>query len=365
MKKICANLAGCICFILILAVLTVVFTPKYLENDEWPTTSTVLGFYEMEEDSVDVLFLGSSQSMTSFIPQEIYNETGITSYNLSTEQQNILLSYYWLKEALRTQHPKVVVLDCDFLFPSISTDNPLNAEEPFVRKAMDFMRWSPIKTQAIRDICTYDTDQDQLSYYFPLLRYHGRWKYLKKEDVTFFFEDHDSELKGFNNRIWVMGENDYHTYDSIDEADKPAKMMENMAGYLDRIEELCRQEQIDLVLVKTPATTWSAKKALTMENYAKEHGITFVDYNRSDVFHEMGYLYEQDMTDALHPNMKGALKLTSYLMPVLKEKVEITQQTDPQFEETRASYEKTKEETMEELWKITEKTLSTDGGKQE
>ena len=86
--------------------------PKYtLKNNLWPMTSSYNQFYQMEEDSVDVLFLGSSVVVNAFSPQEIYDTYGIRSYNLASEEQSIFLSYYWLKEALRYQNPQVVVLD--------------------------------------------------------------------------------------------------------------------------------------------------------------------------------------------------------------------------------------------------------------
>lgn len=93
-----------------------VLTPKYFYNNTWPTTSTYLGFYKMERNTVDVLFFGSSHAASSFSPQILYDRYGITSYNLGCEQQNLITSYYWLKEALRFQKPKAIVLDCYILF---------------------------------------------------------------------------------------------------------------------------------------------------------------------------------------------------------------------------------------------------------
>ena len=93
-----------------------VLIPKYYYNNKWSTTATYHGFYEIKDDTVDVLFLGSSHAACAFNPQVLYNEYGITSYNLGCEQQNLLLSYYWLKEALRSQKPRAVVLDSYILF---------------------------------------------------------------------------------------------------------------------------------------------------------------------------------------------------------------------------------------------------------
>ena len=69
------------------------------------------GFYEMEKNTVDVLFLGSSHCYCGFSPQEFYDRCGIRSYNLGSSRQSTWLSYYWLREALKTQTPQAVVMD--------------------------------------------------------------------------------------------------------------------------------------------------------------------------------------------------------------------------------------------------------------
>ena len=76
-----------------------ILEPKYLyKNSTWPTTSSYHQFYQMEENTIDVLFFGSSVCVNAFSPQEIYNSCGIRSYNLGSEQQSIFLSYFWLNE---------------------------------------------------------------------------------------------------------------------------------------------------------------------------------------------------------------------------------------------------------------------------
>lgn len=109
-----------------LVALTVnrILIPKCYYDDSWPTTSTYQGFYQMEKDSVDVLFLGSSCAAAGLNPQEFYDSYGIRSYNLGCEGQSLLTSYYWLEEALRFQSPKVVVLEV-FLHSCITGTNRL------------------------------------------------------------------------------------------------------------------------------------------------------------------------------------------------------------------------------------------------
>ena len=115
-------------FLLKAAVLTVVvllfvtfvnrmFVMKKYYDTTWPSTSSFADFYQLDKNTVDVLFLGSSHGVSSFSPPKLYDDYSIRSYNLSSELQSLLVSYYWLKEALRYQTPKVVVLDTYIAYP--------------------------------------------------------------------------------------------------------------------------------------------------------------------------------------------------------------------------------------------------------
>ena len=101
----------CLC----LGFFSVLLTPKYYQEDIYPTTSTFCEFYQLEKNSVDVLFLGSSHAVTAFDPCVLYENWGLTSYNLGSEQQSLLISYYWLKEALRYQMYEPYLIQLGFI----------------------------------------------------------------------------------------------------------------------------------------------------------------------------------------------------------------------------------------------------------
>ena len=136
--------------ILLSLALSEIFRPKFLNDNYWPLDVTYQSFYEMENDSVDAVFLGSSHAISAFSPQELYDTCGIRSFNLASEEQSLLVSYYWLKEALRLQKPKAVVLDLMVAYPYL--DTPYNCSEPSIRKALDPMHWSSVKWQAVQEL---------------------------------------------------------------------------------------------------------------------------------------------------------------------------------------------------------------------
>lgn len=64
-------------------------------------------------------------------------------------------SYYWLREVLGRQSPKVVVLDCYELF----LDN--RKDEGDARLALDDMRWGKVKKEAVDTVCGFDESQSE------------------------------------------------------------------------------------------------------------------------------------------------------------------------------------------------------------
>ena len=155
---------------------------KLYADQDYATSSTFMNFYDIKEDTIDVLFLGSSHAVDAFIPQELYEEYGITSYNFGSTNQSVALSYYLLKETLRFQQPQAVVIDAYFMFSRYDDERPLNSTEDDLRPAMDHMKWSPVKLEAILDLCMLDTFLDPVSFLLPNIRYHYRWKELGEDD---------------------------------------------------------------------------------------------------------------------------------------------------------------------------------------
>lgn len=306
--------------VLILSLLTSVFVPK--SYGVWATTAVMDGFYELNDNSIDVLFLGSSQIMTAVSPMQIYDETGITSYSLGTEQQNLVTSYYLLKEALHYQQPKVVMLDVLFMYPYYG-ESALNSKEEFVRKAFDYMKWSPNKWEAVQTLCALDEQHEMQNYLFPFLRYHSRWSALSLSDFTYAFKDKANPLKGFS----VVTEKealDFRGFATTDPS-LTASPTETMTLYFEKIVSLCEENGITLVLIKTPRGNGSFGEAYHngIQKLADEHGLCFIDFNEKALFDEIGFDAGKDYLDVSHVNYYGAVKITGYLSEYLSAEFEL------------------------------------------
>ena len=68
-------------------------------------------YLDEPENTIDVLFLGSSPTCHGAFPLLMWKECGFTSFNMSMPQMSALITYYQLGYALETQKLKLVVLD--------------------------------------------------------------------------------------------------------------------------------------------------------------------------------------------------------------------------------------------------------------
>lgn len=295
------------------------------------STVSYVNFYKLPKDSADVLIIGSSHVRDAFIPQEIYDKYGVTSYNLACARQPILISYYWLKEALRYQHPKVVVLDANMMFYSKSADKP----EPDIRKALDFMRWGKVKVEAINAVCKNYKGHSRISYYLPNIRYHDRWKSL--EEVNFLL---DEVVAAGNFMGFPGGRKGTNKLKFTPLTKGKAKLgkLEPIDGRAEDIVKLCRENGVKLVLVKTPMTWQTNERHAAIENFAKEHNIPFYDMNEEDIYSTLGLNFKADFVDYAHANMSGALKMTDYLGRLLSEKYGLQPHKSEPWEKTRQAY---------------------------
>lgn len=314
-----------------------IIIPKFYRSNALPPSVSYPEFYRMDRNSVDVLFLGSSHAFSSYDTQEMYNKYGITSFNLGSGDQNLLLSYYWLCEALRYQKPEAVVVDCAYLF-RLNFDSGTVPNFSGNRSGLVYMRWSPVKWKAVLDVCSIDSSQTVQSYVFPIIRFHDRWKELESEDFRYGEITGTDHLKGFCETYTARGGSDYTPFHEGDNEDRE-DMLELQEQYLDRITSLCKEEGIQLVLTLTPYQSETIEKHNSVKDYAQENDLPFIDFGEASVYDAMKYDFSQDHADTHHANPGGAVKITDYLGAYLQNAVGLKAHTDEQYEKSRDYYQ--------------------------
>ncbi len=265
--------------------------------------------YYPEEKNHEVIFIGDCEVYANFSPMVMYEKEGITSYVRGTSQQLIWQSYGILKETFRYEIPKVVVFNVN----SLRYSEPVS--EAYNRLTLDKMKWSKEKIEIIEASMT--EEENFLSYVFPILRYHSRFSQLTKEDVEYLFQTKKNTFNGFlvNKNVKPAGNlptkkilPDYQFADICYE-------------YLDKIGKLCKENNVQLVLIKAPSLYpyWYDEYNEQIVEYTKNHDVDF--YNLKEVADQIGINYQTDTYDGgLHLNLNGATKLSNYFATLLKEK---------------------------------------------
>lgn len=316
--------------------------PKYFYNQNWPTTNTYIDFYRLEKNSVDVLFFGSSHAISSYNPQVIYDNYGITSYNLGSEQQSIVVSYYWLREALKYQSPKVIILDTYMLHKYFGgsmgyVDKNMNCDEFSIRKAMDNMRLSPLKWEAGKVIEELDPRNRGLSFLLLNIRYHTRWTSLDEDDYTEESMIEHGGIKGFAVRGGTNPDLSYIPFKDSETSTADAEpMVETSKEYLDKIVALCAEKNIQLILANIPCVE-SIGRYKAIKEYADSHELSYYDFSEEVLYNEIDYSATENLID--HLNYLGAEKVSLYIGNLLATKYGIQPREDRSYDLSRKLYE--------------------------
>ena len=89
--------------------------------------STIDTFHDMPENSFEVIGYGSSHMWRGMSAMELYNKYGIGAYNYGCNWQNINTTQLFLEDSLKTQSPKVALIET-FNVDSLKHDTNIDGE---------------------------------------------------------------------------------------------------------------------------------------------------------------------------------------------------------------------------------------------
>lgn len=298
MKNTKAKIKGIVyvvLFLLLLALSTYHVTQTLKDKGNY---LKYVPFYE-EEEQFDVLFFGSSRMLDGVHPMELWDEYGLTSYNMAQHSENTRVSYWQMKNAFQYNKPKVAVVDLSLLHSNM-VDNENEEAKSYLHKSLDHMPFSKLKYDALVDLTE---GVDIWEYLCPFAMYHNRWNDLDRNDIYM-------ELpcrKGAESRVAI------ETLQGVEwTTDEIAETVDTVGTKLDDIIALCNENDVQLVFTCMPAVGVSGNAHMCkilnyIEGYAKEQGIPFLNFAKDDDCIN----YALDFHDASHLNPAGAKKITN------------------------------------------------------
>ncbi len=307
MKNAVKAVAFCLILLLCLNRLYDIFSWKDTAGNY---VSSMNSFYELEEDVVDVLFLGSSRCYCSINNSILWEEQGIPSFSLSISGQDLASSYHCLVEALKTQTPEVVCLELfGTMFHGYLVDSNM------YRNTLGY-KMSKNAVEAVESIAPERSTELLLRW--PII--HTRYKELQRED----FVKNPPIYVGYQSNFNQQEQGALCTYFG----DETEPIAEEEEAWLRKIIALAKDNDIKLCLFAAPFSSDEiAQKKL---NYVKEIAQeTNVDYlNMSRMEEELGLNPDRDFVDWMHTNHYGAQKVSSYMGSYLMQNYDLTDRSN-------------------------------------
>lgn len=234
------------------------------------------------ENTIDAVFLGDSEVYSAISPMELWNKYGYATYNLSSGSMKCYQGYELLNTILKTQNPKIVFIECNFIIRS------------------------------------YDSADDvyrKISDKFPLFKYHDVWKsYI---DTDYEYEKvNNYTYKGY---IYYNWSKPIKNKDYMAETSKVIEIDSGNLRYFDAMYQLCKEKGIEVVLFNSPSQkNWNYSKHNAIKKIAEEYELEYIDLNLNNPVGIDWTKHTRDKGD--HVNHTGAVMVTNYFGEYLEQR---------------------------------------------
>lgn len=286
-------------------------------------------YRDFPEDTVEAVLLGTSGIDRYWVPSQAYEEYGITVYPLSTDAFPAWLYKYAIEEALDYQDVKLFILDIrPFTQANINIDvmdvrarRFLDALPPFSMNRIQ----ACFKTMEIRDQVDKSASRLDLSYLFPIIKFHGKWS-----DDDYLIENNWSALPHE-----YLG---FHLFQKATIRQSPQTVRKYEADYYNELDDYSkdtlyelidyiRENELNVLFVDTPQVRFGKEsgRSNVIYNILEEEGMNYVHYydeNSPNTF-SIDLDLETDFYNPGHLNFYGATKFTKVFSEYLIENFDL------------------------------------------
>lgn len=314
---------------------------KYEPADCWP--ERYADYAAEPAGSIDVVFLGTSQSYWGVSPMILWNEAGITSVNMSGIMHQHTMVYQQLLTLLElNEPPKYVVFNPSSLVQYYS------AEDEKLKPVWEqFIRTLPEPAQKLRAyqaMCAEaDGDLDRLGFWLPLLRYHSRWNELTEDDLrlpSYYAGQYQPFLKGQMPMMEGIVISDF-VYAEEENTGFEGLIEEAVTGW-EKVFALCREAGITPVALIMPRFDGMLKgePLEAMLDFLDGEGVDVINYLDEVSLVEMEWDYRRHFKDREHLNFRGSLYCSQDLAWQLSDLFDLQDhRDDPAYGQWQADWE--------------------------
>lgn len=342
---------------------TVILFTMIIKIGPWFRTDTMdanvwRNYYDLKEDTLDVVSFGSSALFRYWIPAQAYEEQGITSTIIYCGGQDIDMVPYLMEEAFKTQHPELIVVETRRLIQEMLKRQKKG--DAFDQKKLDYltstlltsMHLNANKFGIVHNVMQVSLEQE-LEYMLPLLKYH---------ENIYNYSLRDFQIRDNRDMIRVMTGLPISKVASrkltlVDEKDFPElDMPEDVFDILDRIVEVADKHGSEVLFIATPYCVKPDGQAMrkAMDDYMDEKGYHYLDMIPVAI-DEIGLDFSTDLYNINHTNLAGATKVTKYMGDFISETFDFQSSLSEEDKAYWDTYVERYHERMKERWKLWKK----------
>lgn len=331
-------------FVIIAALLFVYLNRVFTIGNSDSNKQIFNGFYAEEENTIDVIYLGTSATNRYFIPPKAYTDAGIAAYDLATMGLPMMFVPNLIDEVEKTQTPHLYIIE---LRNVLKTKNDIT--DAHIRRVTDSMPPSANKYDALDKALEYtegatgelsNIDESPVDYLIPIVKYHSRFSSGEITIQDFKPWPVKNTTKGYVLSDMTLTQKPYDPPEYTDGYEELAPEMER--ALLDVLDK-CDEMDAEVLFVLSPYAMRNDVQAKfnTAVRMVEDRGYTVLDCNHREITDEMGLDWQHDFYNSKHVNYVGAEKYTDYLVKYINENYELPDRRgDERYKSWEKAYDK-------------------------
>jgi len=258
------------------------------------------GAFDAEkENTMDVMFFGSSLAYCNIIPAVIWEDSGISSYTMGGPEQTLGITYYYIKEMFRHQNPSAVFVEISGII-----------DPPYTSTTKINIGYMPYNCNRFSATIQTAEKEEWLGLFFPLYNYHDRWPDLSDDDYELGLTGYDIDLLAGYNFLSDSEEQNEPRQRNFEQSEED---YQNNMQSLQKITALCQAHNCRVIFYVTASYAYFEANYLSQlkQDIAAMDGAEF--HNFIEDIDQLDLDPKTDFHDILHFNYRGAEKFSKFI----------------------------------------------------
>lgn len=259
------------------------------------------GFYDEPENSLDAVYIGSSNCFVFWNSAVAWQNYGITVYPYACDDLPFSATTHLITEVRKIQPDSLIIVNLNSLHDS-------KISEEFTHYLLSGMPFSANKLSLISRLSEAAgwSLSERMEFYLPVIRFHDRWNQLTMSDFAF-----DSNgLKGASRLDFYLEDQEdisaiYRT------SSTPSVPDDTVLAQMEELLTYCDREAVNILFVMVPRSEESVETVsgfLYLKDLIEQRGYPVLDLLTDPSI--SGVDPRTDFYNAGHTNIHGSVKVT-------------------------------------------------------